>query len=162
MPFSYHSFQIIWSREGGKDNAKCFTCGVFHRAGATLDCSHLDHTRDSKYDSPERGVLECLDCHLRRHVSLYFFVLLKGKKKEIREARFACMSLVFRIVAGEDRWDGKNIPNTKSDIKRTKKRISRIFSEQISDSTINAHEMGFEPKKIAWANHKVMLLKQMV
>ena len=72
------------------------------------------------------------------------------------------MSLVFRIVAGEDRWDGKNIPNTKSDIKRTKKRISRIFSEQISDSTISAHEMGFEPKKIAWANHKVMLLKQMV
>ena len=162
MPFSYHSFQAIWNREGGKENAKCYSCGITHHEGFTLDCSHLVHTRDKNYDSPERGILECLECHLRRHVSLYFFSLLKGKKKEIREARFACQSLVFRIVAGEDRWDGINIPNTKSDIKRTKKRISNIFFQQISEATINSHEMGFEPKDILWANHKVMLLKQMI
>jgi hypothetical protein len=70
--------------------------------------------------------------------------------------------LEFRIVTGEDRWDGKNIPNSKSDIKRTKKRISKLFSEQISEATIAAHEMGFEPKDIAWANEKVMLLKDMI
>ena len=162
MPFSYHSFQEIWNRAGGRDNAQCYTCKIYHNNGFTLDCSHLDHLRDELYDTPERGVLECLNCHLCRHVRIYFFSLLKGKKKEIREARFACQSLVFRIVAGEDRWDGKSIPNSKSDIKRTKKRISKLFSEQISEATITAHEMGFEPKDIAWANEKVMLLKEMI
>ena len=162
MPFSYHSFQEIWRRAGGRENAKCFYCEVRHIDGFTLDCSHLDHARDENYDNPDRGILECLECHLKRHIHLYFFVLLKGKKKKSKECRFACMSLVFRIVAGEDRWDGKNIPSSKSDIKRNKKRISKIFSEQISEATIQAHEMGFEPKDIAWANEKVMLLKETI
>ena len=162
MPFSYNSFQEIWKRAGGKDHASCYTCGVFHHDGYTLDCSHLNHARDSNYDNPDRGILECLQCHLSRHVSLYFFSLIKGNKKYIKEARYACQSLVFRIVAGEDRWDGKNIPNSKSDIKKTKNRISKIFSHQISEATITAHELGFERKEIAWATKKVTLLKQMI
>lgn len=162
MPFSYHSFQEIWNRAGGRENAKCFYCEVKHTDGVTLDCSHVDHRRDENYDNPDRGILECLECHLKRHINLYFFVLLKGKKKQIKESRFACMSLVFRIVAGEDRWDGKNIPSSKSDIKRNKKRISKIFSNQISEATIQANEMGFEPGDISWANEKVMLLRDMV
>ena len=162
MPFSYNSFQEIWKRAGGKENASCFTCGVFHHDGFTLDCSHLNHKRDKGYDDPTRGVLECLECHLRRHVSLYFTSLLGGNKKQIKETRYACQSLVFRIVAGEDRWDGKNIPNSKSDIKKTKKRISKIFSHQISESTIQAHEIGYEPKDISWATERVLLLKHMI
>jgi len=162
MPFSYSSFQEIWKRAGGRDKACCYTCGVFHHDGFTLDCSHLNHTKGSDYDNPDRGVLECLQCHLGRHVSLYFSALIKGNKKQIKETRYACQSLVFRIVAGEDRWDGKNIPNSKSDIKRTKKRISKIFSFQISQATINAHELGIDPKVIAWAEEKVLLLKHMI
>ena len=83
MPFSYHSFQEIWNRAGGRDYAQCYTCKIYHNNGFTLDCSHLDHSRDELYDTPERGVLECLNCHLCRHVRIYFFSLLKGKKKEI-------------------------------------------------------------------------------
>jgi len=162
MPFSYNSFQEIWKRAGGRDVASCFTCGVLHKDGFTLDCSHVSHIRDKEYDNPDRGVLECLECHLRRHVSIYFTSLLGSNKKQIKEARYACQSLVFRIVAGEDRWDGKNIPNSKFDIKKTKKRISKIFSHQISESTIKAHNVGYEPKDITLATQKVLLLKEMV
>ena len=98
MPFSYHSFQEIWRRAGGRENAKCFYCEVRHIDGFTLDCSHLDHARDENYDNPDRGILECLECHLKRHIHLYFFVLLKGKKKKSKECRFACMSWFFELL----------------------------------------------------------------
>jgi hypothetical protein len=162
MPFSHSSFRVIWDRAGGREQACCKTCGIQHSKGYTLDCSHLDHTRDELYDDPNRGVLECLQCHLRRHISIYFYCLLKDKKKKLKEARYACQSLVFRIVAGEDRWDGGSIPNSKSDIKKAKQNIDKIFSFQLSILISEALDVGYHKADLKAAIRKVNHLRMMV
>lgn len=128
MSFSYHSSQEIWRREGGRDLARCYSCGVLYRDGFNLDCSHLDHKRDSDYDNPNNGVLECLKCHLKRHVGLYFKAACLDKKKRVKQERFACLSISFRIITGEGKWTN-NEEVSKGKVKFVKQRIVNVILE---------------------------------
>jgi len=104
MSFSYKSCREIWKRFGGRELAACASCGVAYKDGYNLDCSHLDHAKGDEYDNPERGILECLRCHLKRHVSLYFKACCLEKKKKIKQERFACLTISYRIILGEGKW----------------------------------------------------------
>lgn len=128
MSFSYHSSQEIWRREGGRELAKCFSCGVLYRDGFNLDCSHLSHKRDSDYDDPKNGVLECLKCHLKRHVGIYFRAACLDKKKRVQQEKFSCLSICYRIIMGEGKWTN-NQEVSKIKVKFIKRRIVNVILE---------------------------------
>ena len=64
-PFSYESRREI----GERDNWTCH-CGRSFQEGWMVEASHENHFRDSFYDDPENGVIECRACHLNRSIQL--------------------------------------------------------------------------------------------
>jgi len=128
MSFSYDSYREIWEREGGRESASCKTCGVKYKDGYNLDCSHLDHKRDKDYDNPNRGILECLRCHLKRHVKLYFVACCESKKKTVKQERFSCLTICYRIITGEGKWTN-NDEVTRVKVKSVKKSITDVIFE---------------------------------
>jgi hypothetical protein len=115
MAFTVNSMKRMWARDRGI----CKTCGKNVESGWNLDASHVDHDKlKFYYDNIGNGKLECLWCHLKRHLALW--VASRKKQNERWESihRFSVQALEKRILAGDDRWDRV--------IKRTGVRIRKI------------------------------------
>jgi len=123
MAFSSLSNRRIWVRDQGK----CKTCGKDVEKGWNLDASHVDHDKlKFYYDNIGNGKLECLWCHLKRHLALW--VAARQKKNDRWESihRFSVQALEKRILAGDDRWD-RVIKRT--GVRIRKEEITKLYNE---------------------------------
>ncbi len=163
MSFSNDSVNAIWKRSGGP-LAKCFTCGRKCADGWNLDASHMDHTKNHDYDDPTRGQLECLWCHLTRHVRYYYEYCLKedSSKKRLRENRYMCHALVMRILAGEDRHERGPIPRTHKEIKTTRKELVVLIEAEFKKARKAAKKNNFKEKPLIKAEEKILELCYMI
>lgn len=65
-PFSYESRKEI----GAREKWTCEDCGRRFQDGFMVDASHNCHDRDENYDNPDNGCIQCLHCHLVRHIEI--------------------------------------------------------------------------------------------
>lgn len=66
MPFSPETRKEI----GKKFGWQC-ECGKAFRDGYMVQASHLHHDSSFEYyDDSDMGVIECMECHLRRHIAI--------------------------------------------------------------------------------------------
>ena len=71
-----------------RDNGACVDCGKRFDDGWLLDCSHVDHDHSSElYDDVNNGRVQCLDDHLKYHLSIGDINSANLIKKRIRETR---------------------------------------------------------------------------
>lgn len=147
MSFSYDTYREIWERDGGRERASCKTCGVKYQDGYNLDCSHLDHQRDKDYDNPNRGILECLRCHLKRHIKLYFKACCENKKKNIKQERFSCLTICYRIITGEGKWTNSE-DVTQIKVKNIKKSIKNVIFETTYHIRLELQLAGFNQSQL--------------
>lgn len=68
-PFSYESRKEIGKRDGWTCE-----CGRSFKDGWMVHASHLDHERNEMYDQPEVGKIECVKCHIARHIEIHLEV----------------------------------------------------------------------------------------
>lgn len=131
MAFSHESVREIWRRAG--KNPRCVTCGVSVKDGWNLDCSHLDHTRNEHYDDPAIGCLECLQCHLLRHISMLFDIALTCDQDKIAGAKSSCLKLIWRIVNGDDRRHEKGLPRGEKEIFEARQHLDELLTGVVQD-----------------------------
>lgn len=123
MAFSIRITKRIWARDGGK----CKSCGKNVESGWNLDASHFDHNKlNFYYDNIGNGQLECLWCHLKRHLKLWMASRKKNNERWESIHRFSVQALEKRILAGDDRWDRVI---KREGVRRRKEEIAKLYEE---------------------------------
>lgn len=148
MAFTKKSAREIWRREGGRKKAICFSCGRAYKDGWNLDCSHLDHTRNAYYDDPDRGVLECLHCHLLRHLDYFFECALANDLKAIRVSRYCCEELITRLFNGDAKHPYPSEPRDLDTLFKLCVQLEDFVSAKLADAALCARERGESPLNI--------------